>query len=179
MDHAPDLTVLVKTSLAGQYAASLAMLRGCIDAADAAAWVAPSGRRPFWHVAYHLLFITDLYLSPDEKSFRPRPFHRENYELLSTPPWAPERKVVTADDPYEPAVLSEYVDLLRAKARESVGNETAQSLAGPSGFDWLPFPRLELHVYNVRHIQHHTGQLTAALRRTSDKGVPWIGRGSL
>jgi hypothetical protein len=165
---------LVRSSVASQYGAALAMLRGCVDRADGAAWVAPVGRRPLWHVAYHTLFITDLYLSTNEKAFRPRPFHRENYELLSVPVWAPERKV-TAEEPYEPAVLAGYVDKLLAKMRAAVGAETEATLAGPSGFDWLPFTRLELHLYSTRHVQHHAGQLASALRRHSDIGVPWVG----
>src|SRR4051812_32867335 len=105
---------LVRSSVASQYGAALAMLRGCVDRADASAWLAPVGRRPFWHVAYHTLFITDLYLSTTVEAFRPQPFHRENYELLSVPVWAPERKL-TAEIPYEPAVLAGYVDTLNAR----------------------------------------------------------------
>jgi hypothetical protein len=165
---------LVRWSVASQYGAALSMLRGCIDRADASAWLAPVGRRPLWHVAYHTLFITDLYLSTSVAAFRPRPFHRENYELLSVPAWAPERKV-TAEEPYEPAVLGGYVDTLAATMKAALGAETEATLAGPSGFDWLPFSRLELHLYSTRHVQHHTGQLAAALRRVSDTGVPWVG----
>jgi hypothetical protein len=165
---------LVRSSVASQYGAALAMLGGAVGHADPAAWLAPVGRRPFWHVAYHTLFITDLYLSENAAAFRPQPFHRENYELLSVPPWAPERKV-TADEPYEPATLAGYVETLQAKAQRTIAAETEASLAGPSGFDWLPFSRLEAHLYATRHVQHHAGQLAAALRRVSDVGVPWVG----
>jgi len=27
-----------------------------------------------------------------------------------------------------------------------------------SGFDWLPFDKLELQFYNIRHIMQHTGE---------------------
>jgi len=164
---------LVRSSVTSQYGAALAMLRGCLDRADGSAWVAPSGRRPFWHVAYHTMFITDLYLSESADAFRPQPFHRANYDLLSVPVWAPERKL-TAEEPYEPAVLAGYVDTLTAKMRAAVGAETEATLAGPSGFDWLPFTRLELHLYSTRHVQHHAGQLASTLRRLSDTGVPWV-----
>ena len=43
---------------------------------------------------------------------------------------------------------------------------TGFGLITDDGYDlWLPFSRLELHLYNLRHIQHHTGQLSAYLRR--------------
>ena len=164
---------LIRASLSSQFGAALAMLLGGLNGADGATWLAPVGSRPFWHTAYHVLFLTDLYLSRDEHSFRPRPFHRENYELLSTPVWAPERKV-TADEPYDAATLTGYVDALRAKAREAIAAETESTLAGPSGFDWLPFPRLEAYLYNLRHLQHHTGPLVATLRRQTGKGTPWV-----
>ena len=163
---------LVRSAVEGQYGAALAMFRDCLNAADAETWAARVGRAAFWHVAYHTLFITDLYLSPEEKAFRPQPFHREDYEMMGPAPWAPE-KVPVVDRPYDLPTLAGYADTCRAKARRTVDAETDAVLAGPSGFDWLPFTRLELHLYNIRHLQHHTGQLTAALRRQRGEGVTW------
>jgi uncharacterized damage-inducible protein DinB len=39
-----------------------------------------------------------------------------------------------------------------------------------------------LYIYNIRHVQHHTGQLSAYLRRfdatlSDSKALPWIGTG--
>jgi hypothetical protein len=39
-----------------------------------------------------------------------------------------------------------------------------------------------LHIYNIRHVQHHSGQLSAYLRRigagiNDPKALPWIGTG--
>jgi hypothetical protein len=47
---------------------------------------------------------------------------------------------------------------------ETLASETRESLERESGFRWLPFSRSELHVYNIRHVQHHTGQLSAYVR---------------
>jgi hypothetical protein len=60
--------------------------------------------------------------------------------------------------------------------------ETRQSLEGSSGFSRRQFSRGELHLYNLRHVQHHSGQLSAALRRLnlalqSPQALPWIGSG--
>jgi hypothetical protein len=38
-------------------------------------------------------------------------------------------------------------------------------------------PRAELHVYNIRHIQHHSAQLIMRLRLDCDVDVPWISSG--
>ncbi len=163
---------LTQTALAGQYAAGLKMLGGCIDQAVGDRWLAPVGHFPFWHVAYHTLFFTDLYLSADERSFIAPALHRENYNFLGKLPWPPF-DVVSAHDPYDRAMLLEYLDSCRAKARQTLPAETEQTIARPSGFAWLPFSRLELHLYNIRHLQHHTGQLAATLRREGAAGVGW------
>ena len=59
----------IHDGLVGQYGAALRMLAACLKGADAAAWGAPVGKFAFWHVAYHTLFSTDLYLSPSERAF--------------------------------------------------------------------------------------------------------------
>lgn len=63
-----------------------------------------------------------------------------------------------------------------------VNAETPDSLAAPSGFSWRPFSRGELHLYNLRHIQHHTGALSAYLRRVDAslkdrKTLSWVRMG--
>jgi hypothetical protein len=37
--------------------------------------------------------------------------------------------------------------------------------------------RAELHIYNIRHIQHHAGQLSLRLRLETGEGVDWVGSG--
>jgi hypothetical protein len=64
----------------------------------------------------------------------------------------------------------------------SIASETEDSLAGASGFFWYEITRGEMHLVNIRHIQHHTGQLSAFLRRVDDRfadphTLGWIGSG--
>jgi hypothetical protein len=83
-------------------------------------------------------------------------------------------KVVVADQPYDRETLLAYLDTCRAKAKQAMEAETESTLQGPSGFAWLQFSRIEAHLYNIRHIQHHAGQLSATLRRQGREGVTWI-----
>ena len=46
--------------------------------------------------------------------------------------------------------------------------------AAESGFSWLPFGKLALQFYNIRHLQHHTGQLAERLRTREDIGITWV-----
>jgi DinB superfamily len=134
------------------------------------------GNHPFWHVAYHTLFCLDMYLSRNEASFRPPAFHRKNYQFLGkTPP--PSQVAVIAGVPYEKPIIDGYLKACRKKASQAIAGETTDTLAGPSGFDWIPTSRLELHLYNIRHIQHHAGQLSARLRKSIGAGADWSATG--
>jgi len=75
--------------------------------------------------------------------------------------------------PYSKAELLEYHDFCCAEIAAKVPETKLDS---DSGFYWLPFNKFELQLYNIRHIQHHTGQLTDRLRQASDVGVHWVGR---
>jgi len=44
-----------------------------------------------------------------------------------------------------------------------------------SGFSWYRMSKLEHQFVNLRHIQHHTGQLADRLRQEADRGVEWVG----
>ena len=65
----------------------------------------------------------------------------------------------------ESAVLEE-----RRRARHMQGaadmlaGETAETLGAPCGLARRDFSRAELHVVNIRHIQHHAAQLILPLR---------------
>src|SRR6476659_4614801 len=113
------MNALVRSALAGQFGAAMKMFRGCLDRADAGAWLAPVGKYPFWQVAYHTLVVTDLYLAPAEEQFQPQPFHREGYDDLGPPPDAPDR-VTVVDRPYDKATLVGYADLCRERARQAI-----------------------------------------------------------
>ena len=70
-----------------------------------------------------------------------------------------------------------YVPLCRQKMLDSIATETEESLAGPSGFSWYKITRGEMHLVNIRHIQHHTGQCatcrSTVLDRSCDGSHDW------
>ncbi len=61
----------VQAALKGQYHAAMSMLRETIEKCPDEMWAGGDYAVPFWHVAYHTLFFTHLYLMPDEKAFQP------------------------------------------------------------------------------------------------------------
>jgi hypothetical protein len=163
----------LQTILTGQFQAALSMLDHCIRACPPEHWDGKIAIRTFGSVAYHTLFWLDVYLSPgDEDAFELRELHRLGGD---------EREPVICPGLSRDDTLV-YVPMCRQKIRETFAAETAVSMQGPSGFAWRKITRGELHLYNLRHVQHHTGQLSAYLRRVNpalddDKILPWIESG--
>jgi hypothetical protein len=160
----PDLPDLLRSQLL----ASLEMLGDCLAACPDRAWGEPVAKYPVWLVAYHTLCFADFYLSSSESAWRPSPdLHPRGIEELNDE--YPSRTFTQHE-------LLRYTEFCRRKAVDSLASETPALLDGPSGFSRLPFSRAELHLYNLRHIQHHTGQLTAFLRRFG-VDIRWAPRG--
>lgn len=165
---------LLQDALTSQYVASLSMLEDVLRSCPDDQWTESVGSNPFWLIAYHALFYTDLYLSRDEDSFEPQEYCRENWHFLDRLPFPPYTKI-EAEPPLDRETLLEYVDHCRGKVPESVNSETIESLEGACGFWWYKIPRGEFHLNNIRHLQHHTAQLISHLRRTADIGIGWNG----
>lgn len=155
-----------------QYGAGLTMLHNAITACDDALWYDTDCRNPVWRVAYHVVFYTDLYLSTDEKQFVAWEKHHADYEMLGeTTPWPPHR-ALKIGEPYTKTEILAYCLQLRDALAERLEPLDANA---PSGFSWLPFTKFELQLYNIRHLQHHTGQLIDRLKETRNVAVNWIG----
>jgi hypothetical protein len=154
----------MKTILTAQFEAALCMLNDCICRCPLAHWEGKIANDTFRQVVYHTLFFVDLYLSPGEEAFTLRDLHvRGGDERSSNEP----SKGLTKDE-----TLS-YVAICRTKALETLVAESTESLQHPSGFSSMPFSRGELHLSSLRHVQHHTGQLSAYLRRIVEDGERW------
>ena len=146
--------------LLSQFEAALAMLNQCIDACLPEHWEGKIANDSFRQIAYHTLFFTDLYLTPDESQFVLRDLHQRGGDERGPDlsPGLPRAETLR------------YAGICLEKGRTILAAETPTTLAGPSGFSWLPFSRAEAHIYNIRHIQHHAGALGAYLRRV-DEGL--------
>jgi hypothetical protein len=148
-------------ALTRQYRAALLMLEQAVEACPEALWRDESCPNRFWHVAYHALFFTHLYLHESDAVFGKWERHREGSHRLGKPEF----------EPYTKAEVREYLALI---GRELEPRVNELDLAGAAGFHWLPFTRLEVHMYNLRHLSHHTGQLQDRLRNAGTEGAAWV-----
>lgn len=163
---------LVKQSIASQFEAALCMVYHPVRICRTEHWEGKIAQSTFRQMAYHTLFFADLYLSPSESTFELRDVHSRGGEGRR-----PE-----LSNGLSQQETQEYADFCRQKAITIIAGETETSLAGPSGFSWRKTSRLEHHLYNIRHIQHHAGAFSAFLRRIGpsicdDTSIPWVGEG--
>lgn len=162
----------IKEAIKSQYHATLAMLAQAVEKCPPPLWADPGFKNQFWRLAYHALFYTHLYLHPTEADFSPWEKGREQTHFMGKLPWPPHDKP-QAGEPYSQAEILEYLALLRQQIDETVDK---LNLDGPSGFDWIPLNKLELQFYNIRHLQHHTGELCERLGEAAGVEVGWVGQ---
>lgn len=171
---------LVRSSIGSQLSAALAMLGDAIERCPDDLWAERVGERAFWEVAFHVAYYTDLYLTPPETPWpEPPPWawpHAAGLGRTMEPPFRPLTPEETGPELPRWEVAA-YVRSLTDKLRDSLSRETEASLAGPSGFFWLGMARAGVYLYNLRHVQHHAGQLCAVLRREG-VSVEWQGMSS-
>jgi hypothetical protein len=157
----------MKEAIKSQYFASLEMLRQAIVECPDSLWYDDEYQNQFWHVAYHALFYAHLYLQPSEKDFIPWDRHREEFSSLGSSQTQQE-----AREPYSKEEILEYHRMCQEQVETQIASLDPEA---ESGFNWLPFDKLELQFYNIRHIQQHTGELCERLWATGAIEVSWVG----
>ena len=161
---------IIRQSVLGQYRAALDMLTQAVEQCPEDLWFDEGYRNRFWHVAYHATFYTHLYVQPAEGDFRPWSKHVPNSNYLGPRPWTQNERF-QIPEPYAKPDVQQYMQLCRCEVERCA---PLLRFEDPSEFSWLPFNKLELQFYNIRHLQHHTGQLIERLRTARDIGVEWV-----
>jgi hypothetical protein len=145
-------------AIQSQYLASLEMLKQVIVKCPETLWDAPGNQDRFWRKSYHALFYAHLYLQNAEKDFVPWEKHHD-----------PDGEM-----PFTKDEVLEYLSFVEGQVLERV---PATDLEAESGFYWLPFDKLELQLYNIRHIQQHTGELYERLGTNENVELGWVSSG--
>jgi hypothetical protein len=176
MTELSDLAMIdvFKQLVSHQFEAALCTLSICIDKCPDSAWDAPVANYKFCQVAFHTVFYADYYLGRNDPSFREQSFHLENADFFRDYEEFIDRPPVLL---YDRATIQKYIEHCRRKAPLAIAAETADSLAAPCGFPRKSFSRAELHVYSIRHIQHHAAQLSLRLRLDHQIDIPWVRTG--
>ncbi len=140
-----DITTIINS----QFHAALDMLEQTIQRCPDALWYDTVPRNQTWQIAYHAIFYTHLYLQPTLEEFVPWAKHRDE-----------ANRMPTTGEPYSKDDLLDYLAICRGE----VDRRTAElDLDAASGFHWLPFGKLELQFYSLRHLMMHLGEVADRL----------------
>lgn len=154
----------------GQFGAAIDSLERAIVACPEAVWSDRSRKPEYWYLVFHTLFWLDYYLSDPVDGFHPpAPFTLDEFDPAGI---IPER-------PYTKAELQAYLDHGRAKCRKMMEAMTEEKARERRKFSSVEGTIGELHLYNMRHVQHHTAQLNLILRQRTDSAPGWVGRTKL
>lgn len=175
-DTASDLPLhaALTEALRSQFRAALITLARAVDAAEGELWTEPVAVRPCWEAALHVTYFAHLYLTPAGEPHPPLPEWVRPDALSFGYSWDPPYVPVDTGAPPERERVRAWIDGAIEKVDRVLPRETPEALLGPSGFEWRKIPRVEMHLYHLRHIQHHAAQIVAMLRRHG-REVEWVG----
>lgn len=168
---------LIKQTLWNQFGASIDMLQQCIELAPDEH--ADKDHR-YFYVAYHTVLMLDYYLTIPPSGFKARlPFRFMEQEHV--PPGVVGDMV--PDRIYSRNELLEYLAGVREKCRLLIGSLSEENINSRfkedfDGDDAMDYNIAEILFYNMRHVQHHAGQLNLMLTQTMSKNADWTFRAS-
>jgi DinB superfamily len=164
-----------QTVIDRQFAAAIQMIRLAIQACPDDLWDDRTEGSPFWHIAYHALFYTDFYLSENDKMFKPMEYHEGMAHFLPGDYKEFGGIVSTPEKAFTQNQLLELADHCLIKCRETFAKLNNKQALERCGFWWYELNVGEFLLNNLRHTQHHAGQLTLLLRRRANIGINWLG----
>jgi hypothetical protein len=149
MDSSTSITDAIWT----QFGASLDMLENAITMCPDEHWDTATD---FWYRAYHCVFWTDYFLSTEPNEFEPpKPFTFSEFDPAGK---KPERV-------YTKSEVIDYLEHCRRKASRLIRELTPDRMNDRWINEYKNYSLLEVLLYNMRHIQHHSAQLTCSLGR--------------
>jgi hypothetical protein len=130
----------IQSVIQSQYLASLAMLKQAISKCPPEVWDNPQDKDKFWFVAYHALRFAHQYLKANEKGY---------------PRWEQRPH----SNPGKPFSKGDILERLALVERDVVEQIPIMNLDEQTGATGNLANKFELQLYNIRHIQQHTGEL--------------------
>ncbi len=151
-----------KTEIWKQFGAAIDMFENAIVKCPESLW---NGEEKFWYITYHTLFFLDFYLSEEPDKFSPpEPF---TLSELDEPLTMPDRV-------YSKEELISYTRYCREKCRKLIAELTPEKMANRWKDDSRNYSMYEMMLYNMRHVQHHTGQLNLLLGNLDHDLPVWV-----
>jgi hypothetical protein len=153
-------------SLWSQFGAALEMLAESIQTCPKEVWEA---NQVFSFQTYHTLFFLDYYLSTNPVGFAPpSEFSYSEFD---------EEPVIVI---FSQKMLLTYLAACQQKAQTLILglDEQLASQRWINESKTMDYSLFEILLYNLRHVQHHVGQLNLLLRQHIDHAPDWIEKAS-
>jgi hypothetical protein len=144
----------IKPIIQSQYLASLAMLKHAIVKCPPKAWNNPHDKNRFWFLAYHALYYAHRYLKAQEEGY---------------PRWE-QRRYSQPGVPFSKEEILERCALVEQDVIGQIGIMNLDQTSGSLGLS----NKLELQLYNIRHIQQHAGELYEKLSAYQNIKLGWV-----
>lgn len=157
----------VKEMVWDQYGAAIDMLENAMEACPDSVWnePAPVPHIQFAYMVFHTLWWLDYYLTEDPETFRPpAPYTMDELDPSGV---YPER-------PYPKDQLRAYLAHGREKCRTTIAALTEARAMQRHNHGKRQDSHLNLHLYSLRHVQHHTAQLNLILRQHAKDPPRWV-----
>lgn len=157
---------IFKDALWHQFGASLDMLENAIAMCPESMWTTTAN---FWYIAFDCLYYLDYYLTPNVENYvLPAPFAFTGPDPTDGPP----ARMYTRQE------LLAYLHSSRTRCHELITGMTSEIATSTwtNRSKTMRYSFFELLIYNMRHVQHHTGQLNLLLRQGKDDAPDWISR---
>lgn len=160
-----DNILSIRESIWNQFGASLDMLENAIMMCPEEHWETETR---FWYASYHCAFWTDYYLATGPGKFvPPAPFTLSEFDPTGKMP----------DRTYSKTEVLTYLEHCRQKATLFIEVLKNDQLTERWISEHKNYTLLEILIYNIRHIQHHSAQLNLLLRQTIDNVPTWVSQG--
>ena len=169
-----------KQGLWSNFGAAMDMLKNAIVLCPDELW---NREKKFFYMTYHVTIFLDYYLSNPVTSFHPvLPYTITDENKLP----AEAIDDVVPDKFYSKQEILDYLSVIRKKCRELITRATEDQLnkrwieADQTTMHGLcpsivkDYTVLEILFYNLRHVQHHVGQLNLMLRQKINKAPGWL-----
>jgi hypothetical protein len=161
---------MLKNDLEKQYKKALHIFKHIISNYDDVIWNNDIDyKTPVWQIAYHAIFYTNIYCSATENDIQKWNKERENYNNHQKM-YEIRQKDKTLIIPYTKNEILEYIDFVETKIQIYLDKIKPEEKCWPS---WYDESQLEFHINNLRHLQHHIGEIIERHDIEKELGYKW------
>ena len=162
---------VIKNCLWRQFGACLDMLENVLELCTDEFL---QNHQKIFYISFHTLIFLDYYLTIPPKNFAPTlPFtevSKEEIPVEAIDDLIPDRF-------YTKSELLAYLKSSREKCKNLIARleeEPNRRFTEELEEGAMDYAVIEILLYNMRHVQHHTAQLNLLLKQEMDQSVKWV-----